>query len=195
MTKTWETLPSIVTESPMTQWGLLPNTIVENGSRLIVSATNVAIVEGQLYMIGGLVIPAGKTVSTIGMFSGATAFTAGATNHQWFSLYRQSDRALLGVTSDDTNTAWAGRSFKSLSLATPARVAVDTPVYVGVVVTVGVGGVMPNLASLPASIANAVAGVPIASGNSTAGLVDPSTAPNPAAAITPGANTPYAVLA
>lgn len=126
---------------------------------------------GRLYLQGGLVIPAGKTISSIGVASGSTA--AGVPLNQWFCLVRASDLAVLAQTVDDTNAAWAASTLKTLALQAPFTPSVDTPVYVGVLV---VATTTPSLLGyVSAGISNvALSGAgPAAGGNSTNGLTTP----------------------
>lgn len=58
-------------------------------------------------------LPEGLTVTSISWMSGSTALSGGS--NQVFGLY-DSSRARLGTTTDDTSTAWAANTVKTLSL-------------------------------------------------------------------------------
>src|SRR6266536_3045736 len=59
---------------------------------------------GTIQLTGGHVLLAGVTYSTITFFSGTAA--AVAPLNQWFALYHAETGAKIGVTNDDTSTAW-----------------------------------------------------------------------------------------
>lgn len=148
---------------------------------------NLALTSGTMYLAAGLVLPANRAVSTITVVTGTQALATGT--HQWFALYSKA-LALLGVTADDTSTAWAASSPKTLTLASPYTPTVDTEVYVGVLVT---ATTMPFLvrdggSGTPATLA------PVMGGTSSTGLTTPATAPATAAALSGSAYSIYAYV-
>jgi hypothetical protein len=145
------------------------------------TGNNSSLVFGTPRLVGGIVIPGGRTVSSITFVSGNTGVT-GPTN-QWFFL-ADTSRNILATTVDDTTTAWNGTAAKTLALATTIGGATPggtyTPanaieVYVGVCVAGTTTA--PNLAGVVLS--SAAAGItPIIAGNSsTSGLTTPASAP------------------
>lgn len=75
----------------------------------------------------------GELVTSITFKSGATA--ADTPVNWWFALYSSaSTPALVGQTADQTTTAWAANTVKTLALTTPYRVPATGVYYVGVMV-------------------------------------------------------------
>lgn len=62
---------------------------------------------------------AGDVVTNLSFTSGATA--VGTPANWWFALYDQ-DQALLEQTADQTSTAWAANTTKTLALADPVTI-------------------------------------------------------------------------
>lgn len=134
---------------------------------------------GVLYLCGGLLIPAGVTVTNCTFISSSTA--AGTPTNWWFVLV---DQALnvLRKTADQTTTAWAANTVKTLAYATTFTPSVDTPVYAGymvkaTVVPSFVGSVVSAGGSAHAALA------PMLSGQSTSALTTPASLGATAAAM------------
>lgn len=159
--------------------------LFESMPRANVNGDIAALATGQLTLFA-CYLPAGTKVSSITLVSGATPLNTGV--NQWFALY---DNALgkLAVTVDDTNVAWGATTAKTLSL-TPFTTTYSGLHYIGVMVK----------ATTPPSLAGAAvqggitALIPKLAGLSTAGLTNPASAPNPAAAITSFGATIYAYV-
>jgi hypothetical protein len=151
------------------------------------AATNLAVLSsGRLTLVGGIVIPAGQTVTSISVLSGTQA--AVSPTNKLFGIFRQSDRALLRATTNDTNVAWAQNTVKTINLTATYTPDEDMPIYIGIMVT---AGTVPSLTVANNTVAaNTI--VPILQGTSTTGLT--TSLPNPAAAITAAAGVPYAYL-
>ena len=130
-------------------------------------------------------LPANTVVSSITCVSGATAL-ATATN-QWFALY---DSALnkLSVSTDDTSTAWAADTAKTLSFATAFTTTYSGLHYIGVMVK---ATTVPTLAG-QATRASITGLAPKLTGTSTGSLTNPASAPAIAAALTAVAASIYA---
>lgn len=78
-------------------------------------------------------LQAGDTVTSISAISGATA--AGTPTHYFFALYSNAATpALLGQTADQTSTAWAADTVKTLALASPVKIAKSGVYWVGIMV-------------------------------------------------------------
>jgi hypothetical protein len=150
-----------------------PATKIENVPRLFVSNSQLVLVSGQLFLIGGLVIPAGQLISAITFFC-ATTGAVGQTN-LWFALYDRDTLALQAVTVDDGATGWAAGTFKTLALSTAFTPAVDTEVYAGVCQVVVPGNTSGIIAAN--SRQNMSGAAPFLCEPADAGLTTPATAP------------------
>lgn len=113
---------------------------------------------------------AGASISTITFISGSTALSAGT--NQVFGLYDTSWNR-LATTADDTSTAWAANSAKTLTLTgAPYSVPATAGYYVACLV---VASTVPSLACGPA-ISYLRDTAPFMSGNSNTGQTSlPST--------------------
>lgn len=144
---------------------------------------------GQLFLVAADILPAGKTVTNITFVSGNNGATT--PSNQWFCLVRRSDLEVLGKTADNTTTAWASQSTKTLALSTAYTATSDVAVYLGVLV---VAATVPTL--LGASMTSGTGGrSPTTGGNSTSGLTTPASLGANAAAITVGAGNEAAPFA
>lgn len=161
--------------------------IAENMSRLQITGSNVSSLStGRLSLVGGIVIPGGVQVSTITFYSGTQALVTGS--NQWFALYSTA-RAKLAVTADDTNTAWAANTYKTLTLASPYTPAADEAVYVGICV---VASTVPSLrCNTDMGFSGITNQAPILAGTSNTGLTNPASAPATANALTAANFIPY----
>ena len=83
----------------------------------------------QLY---GIYLAAGTVVSSISFFSATTA--AGTPTNQFFALYGPT-YALLAQSANDTTTAWAANSIKTLNMTTPYTVPVSGRYFIGIMIT------------------------------------------------------------
>lgn len=78
------------------------------------------------YMIGGITVPAGRTVTNVNVIH----TSAGATiSVYWFALARQSDRLVMGHTANDTTLPTAN-VVRTKALAAAWTPIEDTPVWV-----------------------------------------------------------------
>lgn len=146
-------------------------------------AGTLTIVSGTLYLMA-IPLIVGTVVTTISFRSRNTALAVGV--NQWFSLW-DSARAKLGVTNDDTSTAWGTNTTKTLTLTSPYTVLSTGLYYVGLVV---VAATPPTLASVGYSNISA----PILSGSSNTGLTDPASAPATADALSASSAQPFAYV-
>lgn len=90
-----------------------------------------ALTTGRLNLVGGAVIPAGRTVSAITFVSGTTA--ASAPTNCWFCLV-DLNRNVLAKTSDALTLAWGATATRTLLLSSAYTPTEDTPVYIGIMV-------------------------------------------------------------
>jgi hypothetical protein len=138
-----------------------------------------ALSTGRLSLVP-IALPTGLTLTSITFLSGTTAFAAGSANHQIFGLYNSS-RVLLRGTSDDTTTAWAADSIKTLSLTSQFVTTYSGFYYLGILVALGAGGTMPSVVVEDQNGTTALPTLaPILGGTSNTGLTalpDPANAP------------------
>jgi hypothetical protein len=128
----------------------------------------------------------GTLVSSISFTTGTTALSGGS--NQLFGLY-DSALALLATSADDTTTAWAASTIKTLAMTTPYTTTYTGLHYLGLSITATTRPTMAGIAIL----ANAVAAkTPKLAGTSTTGLT--TALPATAAAITGDAGYCYAYV-
>lgn len=151
------------------------------------SINNCVLTSGTLQLFP-FYLPAGLTFSNITMVSGTTA--AVTPTHQFFAVFHPTTRALLRQTADDTTTAWAASTAKTLAL-TSAYTTTFTGIHLfGVCV---VAATPPNVSGLASQYPLGQL-APAIFGTSTSGIAT-GTAPDPAAAIGGTANgVPYAQI-
>ena len=98
-------------------------------------------------------LDAGDTVTNLSAISGSTA--AGTPTHYWFALYSNAATpALLGQTADQTSTAWAADTVKTLPLVTPVKIAKSGIYWVAIMVA----------ATTPPSLLGSVGAKPVVTG-------------------------------
>lgn len=141
---------------------------------------------GRLQLIGSVIIPVGKTVTSMSLMSGTTA--AVAPLNQWFTLIRVSDKAILGKTVDDTSTAWAASTLKTLNLSATYTATANTLAFFGVVVAVTT--TMPTLSGQN-GLGIVLDEPPALAGIADVGLTDPASLVS-VGTITQSASTPLA---
>jgi hypothetical protein len=152
----------------------------------------VSLSSGTLLMTA-LFLQSGVTVGHLATASGGATFSG--PTHWWFALY-DNNLGLLAITADQTSTAWAANTYKTLAVATIAAGASATFVttytglyYFGVAATWSSTG--PNIMGLVQSSAALTTLAPALAGASDTGLTTPSAFPHTATAITPSANVTY----
>ncbi len=149
---------------------------------------NLSVLATGTLLLQAIYLPAGTVVSSITCVSGATALGTGT--NQWFALY-DSSLNKLAVTSDDTSTAWAADTAKTLSFSTAFVTTYSGLHYIGVMVK---ATTVPTLAGT-ATRASITGLAPKLCGTSSTGLTNPASAPATAAAITAVAASIYAYTA
>lgn len=96
---------------------------------------------------------AGDVITNVSVRSGGTA--AGTPTNYWFALYSSAATpALLAQTADQTTTAWAANTTKTLALATAQTITVTGYYWVVVMVT----------ATTPPTLLGTIAVAPIVTG-------------------------------
>lgn len=164
--------------------GLLPTGAIAQTLIRTISSSVASLISGQEFMQLAY-FEAGQVVTSLTHISATTA--AVAPTNQWFSL-RSLGRVLLGITNDDTTTAWPANTPKTLDLATPYTITESGYYYIGRMVK---AGTVPTLFGIAGN--TVITGiVPIVSGSSNSGLTTPATAPATANALIANANSVYA---
>jgi hypothetical protein len=137
-------------------------------------ADSAGMISGQLAS-ASIILPAGLLVSKLKFFSATTA-AVNPTN-QWFCLFDR-NRNVLGVTSDDTTTAWASNAPKELTLATPYRIPQSDVYYGGIMVK---ADTVPTLRGQTGTSAQPATLPPNTQGLHDTGLTTPASLPSPVA--------------
>lgn len=141
---------------------------------------------GTLFM-QAIYLNAGTLVSNISICSATTAAVT-PTNY-FFALY-SSARALLAVSANQTTTAWAANTYKTLAITTPYRVPTSGLYYIGLMMTATT--IITSKAGTAKTGGQLASTVPILHGISSTGLT--TAMPDPAAAITGGLVSLYAAV-
>lgn len=165
------------TRGSLAPTGAVAQSFPRNG---ILTADIAAIATGQMFMVA-IEIKEATQITNISFLSGATA--ANTPTNWWFALY-SSARALLAQTADQTSTAWAANTLKTLALTT-AQLVQPGLYYVAIMMK----------ATTPVSLVafadtSALSGLaPILHGTADGSLT--TTAPATSSTITATANNPY----
>lgn len=151
---------------------------------------NLAALTTQVMTAVALYLEAGDVVTNLTFCSATTA--AGTPTNWWFALYSTAATpALLGQTADQTSTAWAANTAKTVALATPYTVTTTGIHYAAIMVK---ATTPPTLlgASLNANASGAVVtGQKVLANTSGSSLTD--TAPATIATPTTVGTVPYVV--
>jgi len=132
-----------------------------------------ALVSGQLQFIA-IPLLAGTTVSRITFEAGTTPLSGG--NNQWFALWSFA-LAQLGITNDDTSTAWSASAEKGLNLVTPYVIPISSLYYLSCMVN---AATPPSLMGIAANSGPASLAPMLGARDSThTGLTNPASAPAP----------------
>lgn len=164
----------------------ITNTLAETMPRETCPEVNTVVptASGTLFM-QAIYLKAGQLVSNITISSATTA--AGTPTAGRVGLY-DGNRNLRATSADQTTTAWAANTVKTLAMTTPYRVTTSGLYYIGFYMTATTvitmkGGTAKTGGQLASQ-------APILHGTSSTGLT--TTLPDPAAAITGGLVTIYA---
>jgi hypothetical protein len=148
-----------------------------------------ALSTGRLTLVG-IMLPAGLTITSISFMSRTTALSVGT--NQWFALFNNAaSPVLLRQTADDTSTAWAANTVKTLNLSSTFTTTYSGLHYLGVMVA---ATTVPTLAGVSAAASAFAALAPVLNGTSTTGLTTPASFTSPALAPTATALNPYAYV-
>ena len=170
---------------------MFDNTITrKNMSRWDVGSDTASLTT-QVMTSVGLALMQGDIVTNLTFLSGTTA--AGTPTNWWFALYDTSATpALVGQTADQTSTAWAANTAKTLALATPYVVPASGIYYAAIMVK---ATTPPSLAGFTLNNA-AVAGAVITGQKvlaQTSGSALTTTAPATIATPTTVATIPFVI--
>lgn len=155
------------------RWNDVPSGVIAvPGPRATFGNTSLSLTSAQLRVSGVGLVPAGTLVTSVTVWSSGTA--AVTPTAQWFAIFDALTRAKIQVTVDDTSTAFAANTGKTLNLAATWTPAADTLITVGAVMA----------AATPISLITSSAGtlphmltVPVAGGNADAALTNPASCP------------------
>lgn len=148
-------------------------------------ASSTTLISGRLHLVA-ISLPAGLTITSVTFVSGAGL--TGLSN-QWFGLF-DSSRIPLRLTGDDTSTAWALNTAKTLNLSSTYATTTAGLYYLGIcVVASGMGTIAAQTST---SIMTGFA--PTISGSSSTGLTNPASCPNPAGAMAAISTIPFAYV-
>jgi hypothetical protein len=165
----------------------LTGTLAESMDRETCPETNTAVGSSGTLNMQLIYLTAGQVVSNISLFS-ATQNAATPSNY-FFGLY-DINRALLATSANQTTSAWAANTLKTLAMTTPYRVQVSGPYYIGYFIT---AATVPTLKGGTVKVGGQLANsAPIIFGTSSTGLT--TALPTTAGAITGTTATIYAAV-
>ena len=159
--------------------------LAETMPRETCTETNTAVGATGVLFLQAIRLYAGQVVSSIGMSSATTA--AGTPTNYFFALYSPA-LALVAQSANQTTTAWAANTYKSLPMTSQYVVPADGVYYIGLMMT---ATTMVTVKGGTAKTGGQLAAVaPALHGTSTTGLT--TTLPATAAAVTVGTASIYA---
>lgn len=166
------------------------NTIAETMARQLCPEVNTTVAASGTLSLQAIYLTAGQLVSNITISSATTA--AGTPTNYFFALYSglQSAPALLAQSANQTTTAWAANTVKTLAMTTPYRVPTSGVYYIGYMMTATTVATLKGGTARTGGQLGAAA--PVIYGTSSTGLT--TALPNPAAAITSGTASVYAAV-
>ncbi|HEV2778689.1 MAG TPA: hypothetical protein VGX25_04740 [Actinophytocola sp.] len=163
----------------------------EGPLRRIDCASNLAALTTQVMLSVPIHLEAGDVVTNLTFMSATTA--AGTPTNWWFALYDDAATpALLAQTADQTSTAWAANTAKTLALATAQLIPRSGIYYAAIMVKATTVPTLVGAALHHANVAGAiVSGQKVLAQTSGSALTD--TAPATIATPTTVATVPYVV--
>jgi hypothetical protein len=163
----------------------ITGTIAETMPRELCNEANLSALTSGTLQMQPIWLRAGQVCTNISFFSATTA--AGTPTNQLFGLYGP-NRALFAQTSNDTTTAWAANTIKTLALSSAITIPVTGLYYVAIMVT---ATTVPTLKGVSSSSV-LVGQEKILRGNSNSGLT--TALPNTAGSMTAGSNIIWAAI-
>lgn len=163
------------------------NVIAETIPRQLCPEINTTMAAAGTLNMQAIYLTAGQLVSNITLCSATTA--AGTPTNYFFALYSgsQSAPALLAQSANQTTSAWAANTIKTLAMTTPYRVPTSGVYYVGYFMTATTVATMKGFTARTGGQLNAAA--PATYATSSTGLT--TSLPNPAAALTTGGTVSF----
>jgi hypothetical protein len=166
-------------------------TIRKNMRRLDATG-NLAALTTQVMTSAGIYLERGDLVTNLTFVSATTA--AGTPTNWWFALYSSAATpALIAQTADQTSTAWAANTAKTVALSSPYRVTASGIYYAACMVK---ATTVPTLAG--ASLHNAVEAGAVVTGQKvlaqTSGSSLTDTAPATITSATTVATVPLVIV-
>jgi len=155
--------------------------LYENNNRNLCPEVNTALLSTGRLSLEAIWLPAGVAINNISFFSATTA--AGTPTNQLFGLF-DNNRNLLRSTTNDTTTAWAANSLKTLALTSSYTTTYSGLHYLGIMVA---ATTVPTIKGFTAATGGQLANAaPALRGTSNTGLTTalPATANAPAAVTT-----------
>lgn len=168
---------------------ILPASAIAQAFERSTALTNVNILSTGRITVVSMWLPKGVTISTITFVSMTTALVTGT--NQWFALFNGSTRAKLAVTADDTSTAWAANTTKTLTISGGFVTTYAGHYYIGIMVK---ATTVPTLSCFSSANINLTEGIlPKLSGSCDTGLTNPASCPDPVSNLPTGTggNVPY----
>lgn len=163
------------------------NTFAETIPRQTVPETNTTMAASGVLNMQAIYLVAGQLVSNISISSATTA--VGTPTHYWFALYSgsQSAPSQLALSADQTNSAWASNTYKTLAMTTAYRVPTSGVYYIGYAM---VATTIPTIKGGAARTGGQLgAQAPAIYATSTTGIT--TTMPTTAAALTTGGTVSF----
>lgn len=152
---------------------------------------NLSALTTEVMLATAIHLDAGEIVTNLTFMSATTA--ANTPVNWWFALYSNaSTPALMAQTADQTTTAWAANTAKTVALATAQRISESGIYYAAIMVKATAVPTLVGFAVHHANVAGAiVSGQKVLARTSGSSLTD--TAPATIATPTTVANIPYCV--
>ncbi len=171
---------NVTSNSPFANTKLLTGALYETFDRDLCDEVNTAVLSTGRLSLQAIYIPSGVTITSISFWSATTA--VGTPTNQLFGLY-DINLNLLRSSNNDTTTAWAANSRKTLALTSTYTTTYSGLYYLGCMVA---ATTVPTLKGNTAKTNGQLgAGAPSMGGTSTTGL----TTALPATAAAPGTVT------
>jgi len=159
---------------------VLSGALYETIDRDLVDEVNTSLLSSGRLSLQAIYLPAGVTINSISFWSATTA--AGTPTNQLFGLF-DSSYNLLRSSANDTTTAWAANSKKTLALTSTFTTTYSGIHYLGIMVA---ATTVPTIKGNTAKVGGQLnAAAPSMGGTSTTGL----TTALPATAAAPGTVT------
>lgn len=163
-------------------------TIAETIPRELCMEVNTAIpnASGTLFL-QGINLVSGQLVSSISIMS---ATTAANTPTNWFFALYDVNRVLRAVSANQTTTAWAANTMKTLAMTTPYRIPTSGVYYIGLMMTAT--ATITTKGNTARTASQLAALTPPTQGTSTGSLT--TSMPDPAGAISSSNASIYAAV-